>query len=117
MKYDITLFIEAFALFGFICCILTLEAGFLLLGILISFVICEILIEWKHLKFKKLTTILYAILYISGTAAASISVSGSNLIAYFPALFITALLIVSHFISAPAVNMPIQQSKPDYKAM
>lgn len=115
MKYDITLLVEILALLGFICCILVLDANILLVGILISFVLCEIIMEWLQLKLKQLVSKLYIILYVIGTIAVSVSSDGFHIVALFPALFITALLLVSQVISSSDANISVHQSR--YKAL
>lgn len=110
MKYDIPLLVEVLALLGFICCILILDANILLVSILISFVLCEIIMEWLHLKLKQLVSRLYITLYVIGTIAVSISSDGFHIIALFPALFITALLIVSQVISSSNTNISVRKS-------
>lgn len=114
MKYDITLLIEILAFLGFICCILVLDANILLVGILISFVLCEIIMEWRQLKLKQLASMLYILLYVIGTSAVSISSDGFHIVALFPALFITVLLIMSQVISSNP-NISVRQSR--YKAL
>lgn len=111
MKYDITLLVEVLALLGFICCILVLDANILLVGILISFVLCEIIMEWLQLKLKQLVSRLYITLYIIGTVVVSISSDGFHIVALFPAVFITALLIVSQVISSSNTNVSVRQSR------
>ncbi|WP_379970174.1 hypothetical protein [Ectobacillus sp. sgz5001026] len=91
---DIPIFLELLSLFGLICCLFIFNASLAFLIILVSFVSCEIFMEWLQLKLASWLSITYKLSYIIAVGIVAIKENGLHMSSMFAVFFIAILLII-----------------------
>lgn len=91
---DLPILLELLSLFGLICCLFIFNASLAFLIILVSFVLCEIFMEWLQLKLTSLLSIIYKLSYIIAVGVVAIEENGMHMSSMFAVFFIAILLII-----------------------
>lgn len=93
---DTPIFLESLSLLGLICCLFIFNASLAFLLILVSFVLCEILLEWLQVKLASWLAITYKLTYFIAVSTVALMENGMHLSSMFAIFFIAVLLIIPH---------------------
>ncbi|MFX3623612.1 MAG: hypothetical protein ACE3JP_06160 [Ectobacillus sp.] len=97
MTKDITIFIESLAFLGIVCCLLIYNTNLLFLGVLIAFVLCEIIMELLKVKLKRRFAHIYSAVVLTCITITSTMINGIEPAAIFPVFFTAILLVISQY--------------------